>query len=596
MPSAYTKAFPGRWWEPAVVSAVGFGGLYLAVNEPNQLLLLARWPYWLVWVVVAVFGVRLWLYYKDERRVRAYFFKIPKWTLRVDDFGPPRSLWQRLWYRLRGWPVDGSAFLIGRGFAWKQRHTQLVYDVDLDTDFRHEVEDAISIKEEGLPFYHAVGMDEEEEIVLPKEATVAHIGVEGTTRVGKTRLLEVLATQQILRCHQAAVIVIDPKGDKKLVDTLYDASCRAGRRFRFFSLVHPEISETINPLLRYEQPSDAANRLIRMIQPKEGERDNFINFALGELITMTEAVDYVGETMTIRRLAQLLNHRSEQSRMLEKVKQQAQKDGTPRGKKVVESLQRVIEHPTEHYKKLIVTITPILELLSAGPMERLLCAEMPTLEFHRAVANREVVYFYLGSMVNKERAEQVARIILEDLVSFVGRIYAHEKPEDFPEIYLHADEVGDYLTPAFINLLNKGGGAGFRAACYFQNEEDWAAVLGNRDSALRALGNLNTRIWLRTLSEMGIKNLEEASPTVQIVMTQETFVRTPRPDNPDLVFQTSANTRTTPITMPMVQGKWLKQLPKGQAFVFYGGRYFKVRLPFIEGASRSFFRERGIEV
>ena len=594
MASAYTRAFPSRLWEPLVVSLVGFGGMYLAVEEPNQLVLLARWPYWLVWPVVAMFGVRLWLYYRDEQRVRRFFFRIPKWEISVDDLDRPRSWWRRILYRLRGWPTDGSAFLIGRGFGWKQRHTQFIYDVDLDADFRNEVEQAIDIREEGLPFYHAVGMDEEDEIVLPREATVAHIGVEGTTRVGKTRLLEVLATQQVLRTD-ACVVVIDPKGDADLVNTLYEAATRAGRRFRFFSLVHPEASETINPLKRYEQPSDAANRLIRMIQPREGERDNFINFALGELITMTEAIDYLGEPMTIHRIAQLLNRRPEQSAMLDRVKARAQQDGTPRGKRIVESLQRVIEHPSEHYKKLIVTITPTLELLSTGHMGRLLCSDMPTLEWHRAVPNREVVYFYLGSMVNKERAEQVARIILEDLVSFVGRIYAHEKPEDFPEIYLHADEVGDYLTPAFINLLNKGGGAGFRAACYFQNEEDWAAVLGSRDSALRALGNLNTRIWLRTLSEMGIKNLEEASPAVQIVMTQETFVRTPRPDDPDLVFQTSANSRTTPITMPMVQGKWLKQLPKGQAFVFYGGRYFKVRLPFITGGrGRDFFRERGL--
>jgi hypothetical protein len=82
----------------------------------------------------------------------------------------------------------------------------------------------------------------------------------GTTRVGKTRLAELLATQDIRRGE--VVIVFDPKGDADLLKRLWTEAQRAGRgdRFILFHLA-PEISARYNAIGRFGRISEVASRL-----------------------------------------------------------------------------------------------------------------------------------------------------------------------------------------------------------------------------------------------------------------------------------------------------------------------------------------------
>jgi len=595
--AVYQKAFPDVAKPLAIwMSIFGFGGLFISIEMDNQLLALAQFPYWLIYLLMAFMGVVKVCERYDEKKVRSFFFKLPLWFIDFDELRLPSSYFEHVKRTITGnFTSREDVFLIGKGFAWRQKHVQMLYNVELDSKFKDEYEKAIE-DIEGITAPHASGMDEETYITIPDERTVAHTGIEGTTRVGKTRVLEVLATQQIFR-KDGCVIIIDPKGDKKLVDTVYNACCEDGtpERFKFFSPVFPEISETINPTLRYDEPSDVASRLVRMIQSKEGESDGFINFVLGELLTLVEIFDYLRKPMSMLELLRALTMDNVKADLANIVQLLAAKDKTPRGKRCVEGIKHIIDHPIEHYKKMIIVITPILEMLTTGNMSELLNSPAPSLEWHRSIKNKDVIVISLGGLINKARAEQLARIMLEDLISHLGRTYAYEDPKDFTKIYLHADEVGDYLSPAYVNMLNKGGGVGLRTFSYFQTEEDWATILGSVEAAERALGNLNNRIWLRTLSKMGIDNLLKSSPVTSVIMTQESVSRTPRPDDPDLLFQSSVSSRTTPQEVPMLDGRMLKSLPRGQGFMFTGGKYSKIRFPMLKDPERSFFADKGID-
>ena len=69
---------------------------------------------------------------------------------------------------------------------------------------------------------------------------VGHTLVLGTTRVGKTRLAEILITQDIHRGD--VVIVFDPKGDAELMTRTFVEARKAGRPCYIFHLGYPDIS------------------------------------------------------------------------------------------------------------------------------------------------------------------------------------------------------------------------------------------------------------------------------------------------------------------------------------------------------------------
>ncbi|MCK7582151.1 MAG: type IV secretion system DNA-binding domain-containing protein [Chromatiales bacterium] len=56
---------------------------------------------------------------------------------------------------------------------------------------------------------------------MPVEHSAGHLLIVGTTGAGKTRLLDLLVTQAVLRGE--AVVILDPKGDRDL--QLVGATC-----------------------------------------------------------------------------------------------------------------------------------------------------------------------------------------------------------------------------------------------------------------------------------------------------------------------------------------------------------------------------------
>ena len=86
----------------------------------------------------------------------------------------------------------------------------------------------------GYPALHAVGIAQERPLVLPFSELVGHVLIGGTTRSGKTRLLEVIACEAIQA--PGTVVVIDPKGD---VELLVRAASQARRMGAGVPLLQP---------------------------------------------------------------------------------------------------------------------------------------------------------------------------------------------------------------------------------------------------------------------------------------------------------------------------------------------------------------------
>ncbi len=204
-------------------------------------------------------------------------------------------------YRLRAIqiPLSRHKLFLGKGFRWTQKHTQRLRDT-IRPEVQHYVQpgrlyqwarqkevawESIPVLNGlvhflrmrawwnplaplpavgGKPALHAVE-PEEQAVWMDINERVGHTLVLGTTRVGKTRLAEILITQDIRRGD--VVIVFDPKGDAGLLKRIYTEAKRSGRAkdFYLFHLGYPEVSARYNAIGNFSRITEVATRIANQL-------------------------------------------------------------------------------------------------------------------------------------------------------------------------------------------------------------------------------------------------------------------------------------------------------------------------------------------
>lgn len=216
---------------------------------------------------------------------------------------------------------------VGRGFAWRARHThrnvqlQAVtheayqkkswgyqwarrYEKTHNNRLSHWLGKSFAFNpwrplpdSGGKSWLHGLGK-KERDVGIPESLRARHTLVLGTTGVGKTRLFSILANQDIRRGK--AVIVLDPKGDLDILRDLY-AACAVSHRLNDFKIVHvafPTLSAKLNTLSSYSDVSEVATRITSAMNASgEGAqfRDfawKYINITVNCLVALGEPINY----------------------------------------------------------------------------------------------------------------------------------------------------------------------------------------------------------------------------------------------------------------------------------------------------------------
>jgi conjugal transfer pilus assembly protein TraD len=416
--------------------------------------------------------------------------------------------------------VPGAVFL-GRGFEWTLDAVQETIDQG------------------------RTAQRPEQPLLLPDALLNQHILILGTTGTGKTRLLELLALQAIQRGD--AVIVVDPKGDPALLDRVRAA---AGSRFRLFSLPHPERSVRYNPIGRYHDIREVADRVAALL-PSSGDALPFRNF--GWEIINTVARELHGKRpitfQSLKRAA--IDH----------------------------PIKPLSDRPREHYLKTAAALIPLLSKLSTD----LLCPKEEGLAWDTVDAERQVVYFYLGSLLGAESSSAVAKTALLDLQSYVGARYAYTKGQG--PIWLLIDELGDVVTPDFVSLLNKSRGAGLRIVACGQTAADLESALGSRARAIQVVGNANTVVQFRAQSAPDAELFSEMSGERLIRLHSEAAAYEPALFGSGFKSVDDFRARfgeTTDWRQHCLVPTWsVVQLPILNYFARWGGKIYRGRVPLL---------------
>lgn len=588
-------------------------------------------------------------------------------------------------------PVSNRKLFLGRGFKWDARHAQRMIDTQrkenlhyLEMPVLYRVARRLEVRFEksafmrpilnmlnkpyliafpllfslrvaianpvaplppvgGNPAIHAVGLWEgEENILMDLGDRVGHTLILGTTRVGKTRLAEILITQDIHRGD--VVIVFDPKGDPDLLRRMYVEAERAGRldKFWIFNLGHPEISSRYNTVGSFARVTEVASRVSTQL-PGEGQSAAFREFVWRYVNVIAKSLQTLGRKIDIEQikfyaedieplvkdyLEDVLEKAATSGQITANWKAEVKKyerafedkdEGFKRSmatakrenyslalvkyckdKDLVDyvshSLITTFEYDPQHLNKLVASLMPLMEKLTTGKCAQLISPDYfdeddprPIFDWASIIRTGGIVYVGLDALSDAEVAAAVGNSMFADLTSLSGRIYKHGinqgLPDDLAEkprkVNIHADEFNELIGKEFIPMINKAGGSGFQVTAYTQTWSDIEAKLGNRAMAGQVKGNFNSLIMLRVKEQETAEILTTQLKQVEVNHLTLVSGATDNTDpSSDVHFQSRTEQRNTTQTVDLIHPGDIMNLPKGQAFALLDGSTpYKIRLP-----------------
>ena len=570
-----------------------------------------------MWPFAAVFGL-VWAGRRAAAFIAAWSrwrsWRLPAtWSVNAEDLPLESSarwlplLYAREFYSslpdwVRRWIYPDRGILLGRAFRWSPEHTQLL-ETHLQKGQPLPVGHGMR---GGYPALHAVGKKEERPLVLPWSELVGHVLIGGTTRSGKTRLLELILSEAIR--GPGTVIVIDPKGDAELLIRAATEANRSGRPFAFFSPAHAEHSASFNPFSMCTNTTELAAR-VQALMPGGGGMSKgdpfFTEYPLAVVERLGAAQDAVGEKWTIERLHavttmvppfddllsrylyQVLGGRDNWEPSLEELIEEYSRKRGDRQDPLADALIDDKEKPRDHFVQVTANLVPAFRGVTGGKMSRLLSTEDPDLTWNGVVEERKVVYFAMSSLLYGEVANRIGRVILQDLIGFLGDRYAYGDPQKMTPLTILIDEFSNVAYPGFIDALNKGGGAKANIMLAMQSLADPEAAMG-KDGTQRVLDNLNTRIWFRLTDDgtakLAVEGLGMTSVSREDISHSLSFGGSQG---------TSGGARGAMqyADRSLVRSEWVTGLPRGEAFVRTRGENWKLRVPLLKPVSKGELKE-----
>jgi conjugative coupling factor TraD (TOL family) len=480
----------------------------------------------------------------------------------------------------------------------------------------------------GTPVLHGVGLDEAP-VTLRQSARNGHMVVMGTTRVGKSRLLELLATQDIHAGH--VVIVIDPKGDADLMLRMYAEAARAGRldQFYMFHLGYPDISARYNGIGNFARITEVATRATNAL-PSSGNSAAFKEFswrftnlvaqaqvALGRVPTYETILrDFSGIDLLFLDYAQLVLAREEAAGTVRNWRDRwediqesiaARKTPVPRAladrgpplvamvllvkelrlaDPVLGGLSTAVSYEKTFFEKITASLGPFLEKLITGAVGKLISPDYfdpadkrPVFDWMQIIRQGGIVYVGLDALSDSVVSSAVGNSMLSDLVSVGGKLYKTSLDPHHPQgkivlptVCCHFDEVNEICGPEFVPMVNKLGGSGFRITAYTQSLYDFEARVGDKAKAGQILDNFNHQVMLRVRSTATANLLAEQVPEVDVTtLMVVSGVTDSTADGSGVDFVSRNEDRVTTTRAPMITASDLLSLPQGQAFALLEG-------------------------
>lgn len=508
---------------------------------------------------------------------------------------------------------------LGHGFEWETRHAQRAYEVlKRDTSSLIPQSNNKESLAMGQTWIHGVE-PKEKDIYQPIKHAEGHTLIVGTTGSGKTRAFDTLISQAILR--NETVIIIDPKGDKELVENAKRACEALGEpeRFLMFNPAFPEDSIRIDVLANFTRGTELASRIAALI-PSETGNDPFTSFgwlALNNIINGLLIIDSQPNLTVLRRYLEngaanlviqaidaygsknLSGYEEKRSARVAKVQAKGREAVAQSLSRLyyteiqphspssdLEGLLSMFEHDSAHFGKMIATLLPVMSMLTSGPLGKLLSPDIDDPTDKRKIFNstsiiqqKKVLCLGLDSLTDSMVGSAIGSLLLSDLAAVAGDRYNYGI-ENLP-VNVFVDEAAEVLNDPMIQLLNKGRGALLRLNVATQTFADFSARLGSENKARQVLGNINNILALRVVDAETQEYIVKGLPKTRVKYVMRTQGQNTDSSEP-ILHGGNQGERLMDEEFDLFPAPLLGQLPNLEYVAkISGGRFIKGRLPIL---------------
>lgn len=503
---------------------------------------------------------------------------------------------------------------LGLGFEWTPLHVERLQAAGtLGLEPSEEVQARVG----GSPLLHGVGVHDEHELFIESGRLTEHMLVCGAPGSGKSRFLEFLITQAIRQGD--IVVVVDPKGDKRLLNAMIDAADRAGRRddFRMVSPYWSKASSAYNPLTNFLTPTDIANRIMGIFPPPKGESEVFQGYQWHVIFGIAQAIAMADLPMTFTNLYRYVLDPVE---LFHELVERRFKDtlGGPNLSKAAQEYPRLVasgqmeqrpeldeilhwvhevEENGSHYGKMTASLRPQLGRLTAGVFREILSpvpddTKKEILTWSSALSRGQIVYFYLGHLHGEASASALGKMILLDFQSFIGKIYSYQPGARSRRVLLVVDEAHHMVSKPFTTILAEGRGANIACVLATQTVAQFEHSMGDKAFVNEILTNVHAMIHFqsrdpdetREFSDLVGKRLMRSVGESQQYEPGFFGSGLKNIDDFRARYTRSANWQDADLIPPWL----LTKLPKFHYFGLIGGRPVKARVPLLDPPASTF--------
>lgn len=294
-----------------------------------------------------------------------------------------------------------------------------------------------------------------------------HFGCLGTTRVGKTRLMENIVEQDIRKGY--SVVVVDPKGDIELFSKVVQTAAECGRLEELMLLtpIFPDESVYLDPLSSYYMEDELVNHIVSGIKARE---DFYIAIAtqvaqvvVSGLIVLAKAKG-IPPQISFYDVKLRVGHK-------DLMQFRDTLHALPGTEELCLAIDQITHGPNmqDFYAKVSASLQTMLSALTFGTTGRII-GKAKTNEFIRRLESgkRVILVCNTGTLLTRRTAHIIAKVFISMIQSLVGRLFASGRALT-PPLCLHIDEGHNVLYPDIKELFNKGGGANIWIHLYTQS-------------------------------------------------------------------------------------------------------------------------------